>query len=61
MSILGHIQAQINVACIGNSITLGLRSDDPYPNQLQNLLSTTYIVKNCGHASTTILKNGEDP
>lgn len=53
--------AQINVACVGNSITLGFRSTDPYPNQLGVLLGLNYDVNNYGHASTTILKNGEDP
>lgn len=61
ISILGYLQAQTVVACVGNSITLGIKSTSPYPDQLGALLSTNYIVNNCGHASTTILKNGEDP
>ena len=61
VSSFGHIQAQIDVACVGNSITLGYNSTNPYPDQLRALLDTNYIVTNFGHASTTILKNGDDP
>ena len=61
ISILGHIHAQIDIACVGNSITLGLNSTNPYPDQLAILLDSNYTVHNYGHASTTILKNGEDP
>ncbi len=61
ISSFGHIHAQINVACVGNSITAGSNSTNPYPNQLGVLLGSDYSVTNYGRESTTILKNGDHP
>lgn len=61
LAIFGHIHAQTDIACVGNSITLGYNSINPYPRQLAMLVGSNYTVHNYGHASTTILKNGEYP
>jgi alpha-L-fucosidase 2 len=58
-------QAQIKVACIGNSITEGYRLTDPstqsYPARLQSLLGTGYQVQNEGVSGTFMLKNSSSP
>ncbi|MEE9572934.1 MAG: GDSL-type esterase/lipase family protein [Candidatus Neomarinimicrobiota bacterium] len=59
-SIFEHVHAQIDVVAIGNSITAGSKSTNPYPPQLDILLGTNYSVINRGRESTTILKNGEN-
>ena len=55
-------QAQIKVACIGNSITagFGLRTNESYPLKLQALLGSAYKVVNYGVSGTTILKDPND-
>ncbi len=64
--ILGTMtQAQIKVACIGNSITEGYglqsASTQSYPARLQTLLGGNYKVENEGVSATTMLKNGDIP
>ncbi|MBU0529372.1 hypothetical protein KKF86_06405, partial [bacterium] len=65
ISIFCHINAQINVACIGNSITWGSKLSDPatesYPSRLSVLLGNDYIVKNYGAPGRTLLKYTELP
>ncbi|MEE9573017.1 MAG: GDSL-type esterase/lipase family protein, partial [Candidatus Neomarinimicrobiota bacterium] len=61
VSIFGNIHAQIDVVTVGNSITAGSHSTDPYPSQLGVLLGSDYSVTNYGRESTTILKNGDHP
>jgi len=55
----GHIQAQIDVACIGNSITSGSGLSAPgsqsYPAQLGVRLGSDYTVKNYGEPGRTAL------
>jgi lysophospholipase L1-like esterase len=60
VSIFSYIHAQIDVVAMGNSITSGSQSTNPYPDQLGILLGTDYVVINYGRESTTILKNGEN-
>lgn len=61
LTIFGHIHAQTNVACIGNSITWGNglsnRETQSYPSQLAVLLGTNYYVVNFGNGGRTLLKN----
>jgi lysophospholipase L1-like esterase len=60
----GTMQAQfvpIRVACVGNSITYGAFSDQPYPQQLGKLLGSGYDVRNFGVSGTTMLKKGDYP
>ncbi len=56
---------QIRIACIGNSVTYGLRHKNPqltsYPSQLQQLLGEKYLVKNFGHSGATLLRKGHNP
>lgn len=59
------LQAQIKVACVGNSITYGSgiknREKYNYPKQLQNILGDAWLVKNFGVSGRTMLKNGDYP
>lgn len=59
------INAQIKVACVGNSVTYGAGIKDriinSYPAQLQYLLGSNYNVQNFGFSGATILKNGHKP
>lgn len=59
------LQAQIRVACIGNSITYGHgiqdREHDTYPAQLQQLLGDEYDVRNFGVSGTTAQREGDFP
>ncbi len=61
ISIFSHIHAQIDVACIGNSITWGNKLPDPgtqsYPSQLAVLLGNNYVVNNFGGPGRTLLHN----
>src|SRR5688500_16881497 len=56
---------KIKVACIGNSITYGLKLSNPaasaYPQLLHILLGERYLVKNFGHSGATLLRNGHNP
>ena len=53
------------VACLGNSITVGVgdHRDDPdtYPAQLDVLLGDGYNVQNFGVSGRTLLKHGDHP
>ena len=53
------------IACIGNSITYGLkiqnRERNAYPAQLQEILGKTYEVRNFGINSRTLLQKGDKP
>ena len=56
---------KIKVACIGNSITFGLKHLNPdstsYPTVLQKLLGSQYRVENFGHSGATVLRKGHNP
>lgn len=53
--------AQIKVACIGDSITegAGLSTSESYPNQLQLLLKSSYVVGNFGKSGSSLLKTSK--
>ncbi|MFH6991768.1 GDSL-type esterase/lipase family protein [Flavobacterium sp. FlaQc-48] len=59
------MNAQIKVACIGNSITSGARVESRevncYPAQLQNMLGGKFEVKNFGISARTMLRKGDHP
>ncbi|WP_029905188.1 GDSL-type esterase/lipase family protein [Prevotella sp. 10(H)] len=63
LTITLSIQAQKKIACIGASITEGVRTTDPakdsYPSQLARLLGSEYKVLNFGLGSRTILRKGD--
>ncbi len=56
--------AQINVACVGDSITAGYGLSNPgaesYPAQLQAILGGGYRVGNYGNSGTTALKRSDN-
>ena len=60
-----HSAAPVKVACIGNSITYGLRVDDRerncYPAKLQGMLGDGYDVRNFGRSGATLLRKGHRP
>ena len=53
----------IRVACVGDSITYGYMSSNPstksYPARLQELLGDSYVVRNFGRNSVTLLTDTE--
>lgn len=49
------------VACVGDSITVGVASREPYPKQLQALLGPQWQVENFGTSGRTLLKKGDHP
>jgi lysophospholipase L1-like esterase len=51
----------LRIACVGDSITEGARSNSPYPKQLQTMLGDAYVVKNFGVGGRTLLKEGDLP
>ena len=53
----------IRVACVGDSITQGakLAKGMTYPEQLQKMLGSAWIVKNFGKSGRTLLKQGDFP
>ena len=55
----------VRVACIGDSITYGVGTDDreteSYPSRLQQLLGDGYEVGNFGKSGATLLRNGHRP
>ncbi|MEO7955348.1 MAG: GDSL-type esterase/lipase family protein [Fibrobacteria bacterium] len=59
------VQAQIKVACVGNSITAGSTlssaSTQAYPNRLGALLGKGYTVKNEGLSGAYMQKTGRSP
>ena len=64
-SILSFSQQAVKIACMGNSVTFGLKHKSPqltsYPSQLQKMLGGRYIVRNFGHSGATLLRNGHNP
>lgn len=54
---------QVKVACIGNSITYGhgLKKEETYPVQLQNMLGSEWNVQNFGVSGRTLLSHGDLP
>ena len=65
VSVLLFAKKTIKVACVGNSITYGLklenREKQSYPAQLQQLLGSDYLVGNFGKSGTTLLSKGHHP
>ena len=59
------MSAQVKVACVGNSITYGLklenRETEAYPSRLQELLGEGYVVGNFGKSGATLLRRGHKP
>jgi acyl-CoA thioesterase I len=58
------VQAQIKIACVGNSVTAGAGLSSPslaYPAKLQALLGKAYTVKNEGVSGTTMTKTNNSP
>ncbi len=59
-----HNLRPIRVACIGDSMTEGVGTDDfstqSYPAQLQTLPGREYVVSNFGVSCATMLRNGTD-
>ena len=56
---------KVRVACVGNSITYGMKLANPavesYPSQLQTLLGPDYEVGNFGKSGATLLYHGHRP
>ena len=56
---------KVKVACVGDSITYGMRLEDrereSYPAQLQALLGDGYEVGNFGKSGATLLRHGHRP
>lgn len=53
--------AQVRVACLGDSITAGARVDaetESYPVRLQELLGNAYEIRNFGLGGATLIKTG---
>lgn len=55
--------APVRVACAGDSLTRGPRTPDgtSYPDQLQRMLGSSWIVGNFGKGGCTLLKQGDFP
>ena len=53
-------EAKIKIACVGDSITAGVGSQNgqSYPTQLQALLGSKYEVKNFGYSGSTAQDDG---
>ncbi len=61
-TIVLNINAQVKVACIGNSITSGFSNTGfSYVPKLSELLGNGYIVQNFGVSGTTLFKKGDNP
>lgn len=60
-----HADAVTKVACVGNSITFGMKIPDrevnSYPSQLQRMLGDGYEVGNFGHSGATLMNRGYNP
>ncbi|MBR1889623.1 MAG: sialate O-acetylesterase [Alloprevotella sp.] len=58
-------QQRIKVACVGNSVTYGMKLEhrevESYPAQLQQMLGENYEVRNFGHNGATLLRHGHNP
>lgn len=65
MPLHGTAQKKLKVACVGNSITYGMKLSDreteAYPSQLQRLLGDGYEVGNFGKNGATLLRRGHRP
>lgn len=65
LALITSVQAQVKVACVGNSITYGAgienRERDSYPAQLQRMLGDGYVVGNFGKSGATLLNKGHRP
>lgn len=63
--IASYAKTPTKVACIGNSITYGLKLEDrdtqSYPSQLQQMLGSDYQVANFGRSGATLLRHGHNP
>lgn len=59
----GDFKRSIRVACVGDSITQGMRlaKGMTYPEQLQNMLGSAWFIKNFGKGGRTLLKQGDHP
>jgi alpha-L-fucosidase/lysophospholipase L1-like esterase len=57
------LKRSVRVACVGDSITQGakLAKGKTYPEQLQKMLGSAWIVKNFGKSGRTLLKQGDFP
>lgn len=57
------LKRSIRVACVGDSITEGAKLEIgmTYPEQLQKMLGSPWIVKNFGKSGRTLLKKGDFP
>jgi len=59
------LNAQIRIACVGNSITFGATIKDPvrdgYPAVLQRMLGVDYEVVNFGESASNLLNKGYYP
>jgi len=55
--------APVRIACAGDSLTRGPRTPDgtSYPEQLQRMLGSSWIVGNFGKGGCTLLKQGDFP
>ncbi|MGL4957156.1 MAG: GDSL-type esterase/lipase family protein [Bacteroidales bacterium] len=62
---IGYSNRPTRIACVGNSITEGLKLNNPktdaYPAQLQAMLGNKYIVGNFGKSGATLLSRGHKP
>ena len=56
---------KVKVACVGNSVTYGMRVHDRerncYPARLQAMLGDGFDVRNFGHSGATLLRRGHMP
>ncbi|MBF0431050.1 MAG: alpha/beta hydrolase fold domain-containing protein [Fibrobacteria bacterium] len=59
--VAGQIQAQIKIACVGNSITEGYGTKEKYVDLLNQKLGRGYQVGNYGVSGRTLLKKGDHP
>lgn len=64
--LLSRIQNRsLRIACVGDSITYGAKikniSKNSYPARLQQLLGSSYLVKNFGASGYTLQKSGNYP
>jgi len=60
---VGAFKEPIRVACVGDSITVGVGASkrNSYPDQLARMLGEKWVVKNFGVSGTTLLKHGDRP
>jgi lysophospholipase L1-like esterase len=58
-----NFTAPIKVACVGDSITQGIGASPghSYPDQLQALLGSKWVIKNYGVSGRTLLRKGDLP